>query len=573
MTKLIDCSEDVMNVLAGYLEPHHIGRLYMTGDALLIAKLRLIWLPSSTLSSIGRRTDLVTFMTGMYSRVVTNATAIRPSLSMATAFPKLRVLRLSCRDGRDGVDYTDMFNQSIDFTSLSSLSSLEIGRPYNIGAPIVLPPSVTSVDLASVCCLRPICGMDKLPYLRKVSFGLSSANRDIHRNFFDVVKWPASITSLDVDLYDDDASTFGKLPVTLERLVITGCATFRLLELSDVIDHLTRLTCLETDDCGVAVSRRLPSTLTSLQIRRLAISDGETFAHVAERIPPSVTDLNLGSLYFTDDRLTTPANVGAERGAEHLLPTLSLVSKERIFGLVIRYTNLNPSPSFAQRFRDVISIHGLDIHYVEEMINSKDTIDGDFRLERVARLMQLNCTDHEIRRMVCDRPVINHYFHRDWYSHGGLVYLNNCVRMLALGYTDTFNFSKAASHVDCPMDHPLPVSAARNVVELIICTETHERFDAFLVASETFESVRTVTVYFKGTHSVCLCLDILYKYRQKFPRLERVEFDSVYGRNDIRFGPKTLGQLHEMRLYVNPEENCLSYYVGRDSPSAVNVIK
>jgi hypothetical protein len=175
--------------------------------------------------------------------------------------------------------------------------------------------------------------------------------------------------------------------------------------------------------------------------------------------------------------------------------------------------------------------------------------------------------------MVCGRPVVNHYFHSSWYSHGGLVYMNNCVRMLALGYTDTFNFSKAASRVDCPMDQPLPVSAARNVVELIICTDTHERFDAFLVASETFESVRAVTVYFKGTHSVCLCLDVIYKYRQKFPRLERVEFDSVYGRNDIRFGPKTLGQLHEMRLYVNPEENCLSYYVGRNSPSVFNVIK
>jgi hypothetical protein len=512
------------------------------------------------------------FLFGMFSSAVVNASAIKSSLSLVTPFPKLRTLRLSGVGGAGNVEYSDMFDQSVDFSSLSALTLLEIGHPYKIKAPIVLPPSVTSIGLANVCCTVPVHEMDKLPFVLTVAFGLSSASLGTRTSFFEAVKWPGPIASLDIDLCDSNTSTIGRLPVGLERLTVVRGVSVEMLDLPDIVEHLTRLTCLNICDCNVEISRQLPPTLTSLQIWRLAISGSDTFVDIANRIPPSVTNLDIGNIHFKYNGSATPSTFDVERGVEHLLPNLGLVSQERLLGLVRECTNSDPSPSFLQRFRDVVSTHGLGVHYAEEMVCGKDAVDGHFCLERVARLMHLNCTDQEIRRIVNGRGVTHGYFHCDWHSDGGHIYLNSCVRMLALGYTDTFNFAKAASHVDCSMKRPLPANVACNIAKLIISTDTHKQLEDFLLASGTFGTVR-VFVRLKSTHSVCLCLDVIYKYRQKFPRLERVEFDTLCSQNGIAFGSKTLGQLHEMRLYVNTEENCLSYYVGRESPSTANVIK
>jgi hypothetical protein len=562
MGRLVDCTEDVIDAIGIYLEAHHIARLHLTGDLQLAAKLRTLRCTTSTLNVADERSTL-------YKRLINSFEVVTAPFAMINfaSLPSLSKLRrLHLRKNRsDDLALADVYGHPVDFSSLPSLDTLDIGDPYVVTRPIKLPKSITSLSLYSIDCDEPVHDLASLPNLHTIWFGLTSREVGVHVSFFHTVEWPASLTSLSIPIFQPDEAIFSCLPASLEHLRILQDSV-DALDLAIIGETLPRLASLEIGDREVVITGPLPSTLTRLELYQLNIPEGSTLTEAFSHLPLSLTNLDISNIAYNDASVQDAID-DRERGFMLVMPRLALPSLEHAtcLGFSSR-KDLDPSRAFKAALFEAMGKHGLDAVSIMAFLDDGIwTFQRNFSIRRIAQMLEGDVDEAMLRRAMAGRLPMNLSFHGSWETPTGNSYTESCIKLLERGFTHTFDAFKYFCAPSFSTRGALPERARLAIRTLCVSPGWTEEWEKFL-SSNDLPAVTSVYIRNIVNQDVNPALDLICRNAQHLPRLEVIHFQDHL--NPINIGDTTLRLLRDIRLYVDKKNACLSYFVTKDVASA-----
>jgi hypothetical protein len=535
----------------------------MTGDRTLIAKLRSVWCTAYNLDS-DEHSDLIKVMTRSFRSAAIPFAAL--DLTTPPLLHKIRWLYL--HGGKPGIDINDYFDRPVDLSSLASLESLVVGYPYVVKSPVKLPQSLTSLHIGHVACREPVQDMVGMPNLALISFVVGPADDDddvVNAGLINMTEWPPSLASLFINLDHADDKFFQCLPSTLKHIGLTRVVGSRDFDLATITRVLPNLTSINVGDDIVTISEPLPATLASLELHWLSVKKECTLTKTFGLFPASLTKLHISCLVYT-------SNLQEREGAfMSIMPRLCLRSLEETLNCGFSTAkNIARSPSFLAAFAEEMSRRGLNAHCVKATIDDAGRVMSKlYGLDRIVRLIDIDGVDDDmIRRSIDGRSLTNGKI--DELTHGpyGARYADIGGRLLERGYNGSFNLAKAlCDSVTDPFGGKLSGRALANLKSLIISPDKSDQLDTFL-SLNNFPSLASIHICSIGKQEVDTVLKVICRNAKKLPLLERIYFEDQ--RYRIRIGEDVRRSLHEtLKLYVKRKGiACLSYFVGRDKPSA-----
>jgi hypothetical protein len=280
-TAITDLPLEVFEVLDRFFKTRHLARLFMTGDAKLTALLcacrrRVCKLTAHLQSS----SSLVERLLFRYSHTVKTKIEL-VKLNLLSSVRRLTVVESTHSGGG--------YDSVVDMSSLVNLEHLCVQNPWLAAQSIVLPESITTVELSNVGCDAPIANLESCSNLKRLALN-SFATQPVLESFLASVKWPPSLDSLRLSVgtgYDCGVLA-ALLPNAISALSITARHTSVVIDVSPLIANLLSLRVLTIGVAKASVTQNLPSTLEVFIVTKLVMPKAHDVLPLFLRIPASV---------------------------------------------------------------------------------------------------------------------------------------------------------------------------------------------------------------------------------------------------------------------------------------------
>jgi hypothetical protein len=550
MSRLADCSLEVLEALEKFLRNHHLARLYLTGNSVLYQKLTDLRSRVCDLSDLSddNKSPLI------YKLLVQGASGVASSLaSIDLAVLSHQPIRIRCLHldrFDDDASYTTL--PTTDFSSLVTLEKLKIGIFYAVTSPLTLPASLTTLRLRSVHCSEPVVDLDKLSLLRALTIRFTKRSHPVrlvtaHHEFLAAVRWPPNLTSLNINICHPFDDVGDILPPNLTKLVLSHNDS-GIMDLCAVVDRQTRLQYLRIDEKPVFIKASLPSSLKELHLNTLVITDDQTTQQVFRHFPPSMTSL---STYHVG-----PSKHGDDEKAWMLvLPRLRIRCQEMAIRLLSQRSDL--SDEFVEFVSRLMVTHKLGSSYHWQVHIDAYTSHNSIGLSRICRLL-INGVPKELIPYVIDgRPVMEGRFHSFPYNPiANETYASMAQQLLELGYTNRLNLSNCTEQEAKTMR--LSDAAVRNLTDLIVVPKSYKWLDAFLSLNK-LDSVSELGV--KVGEDLEALIEVVHAKRAQLSRLEKIYFSTANLFDTVlsRTATNTRRLLAEMRMRPNVTDSTFVY--------------
>jgi hypothetical protein len=537
---------EVIEGIAPLLRDHHFARLYMSGDPRLQQLLSHIRSRKCRIiEDIERSALVVDFLIGTAAEVEAPMHLVGPNAFTSNP-PRLTRLHIHCHR----YDYIARKSR-LDLSTFPSLEHFRTSGEYISIQTVALPPSITSVDLATIDSANPVEGFEYLPWLRV--FKLRFVPSHYRRDFFESVRWPRSLVKLVVSMGKGANELRHYLPSTLTALTVI-CDQSRI-DLGAFTDRQRQLTSLKIKDATSTIDSPLPPKLTSLNVNYLYITQGRTVVETFRHVPPSLTHFRCKVLDGHGRR--GPVGLGTDdvyKAFWSLFPRLNLESVESLLG---SHHSMVWSVDFKEKMRQLSIDHELHCNYFEVPVRKRG---GRLGANHAATIMKFARTEEVAVRLINGRKRRREFSRNEESWH--MTYRDYCIKMLELGIADSINLP-----VDLQALDSLSIAAIHQLVNLQIHPTFGERSLTHIVANNTLVCLETIEIidesWFLNT------LLNIHEHRRNLPRLERVIIPAeatpkVYGKLKRMFAK-------DMRLHFDCERHQFIYRASSPMSFYVNI--
>jgi hypothetical protein len=308
-TTITDLPLEVVEELDRFFKTRHLARLFMTGDAKLAALLcacrrRVCKLTQRLQSS----SDLVGRLLFRYSHTIKTQIE-NVNINFLSSLRSLTIV--------EGAGSGESYDSVIDVSSLTNLEHLCVQSQWLIIQSIVLPQSITAVELSNIGCDTPVANLESCSNLKRLALN-SFATQPVLESFLGSVKWPPFLESLRLSVgtgYDCGVMA-ALLPTTVSALSITARYPSIVVDVSSLIANLLSLRVLTIGVAKSSVTQPLPSTLEVFIVTKLVIPRAHDVLPLFLRIPASIKRFAFFSIEPLD---------GSRIHADHLQDAYRLV--------------------------------------------------------------------------------------------------------------------------------------------------------------------------------------------------------------------------------------------------------